>query len=243
MGNEVNIKSSTLEKGLELAKDFVSKLIGPTIEEFGLLLADNIKYFRFRNQVKILLKSRKYVESRKINIKQIPTKILVPLLEQASLEEDEELQDKWAKMIVNMSDSETNLVSNIFPYILSQISKEEFNELNELNKSEKSFNEKYFSQSDIFIEINQSEIDLINQEGFMVSLEAYEIENLIRLGLMKELPPPVEIEEFKTNDPLELPSFSAKWHKLRAKYNVGENGYRITELGELFLDICQFPND
>ena len=71
MGNkQINIKSSTIEKGLELAKDFVGKLIGPTIEELGLLIADNVKYFRFKNQVRILNKARKYVESRNIKTRQ-----------------------------------------------------------------------------------------------------------------------------------------------------------------------------
>jgi hypothetical protein len=32
---ELNIKSSTIEKGLELAKDFLGKLISPTVEEGG----------------------------------------------------------------------------------------------------------------------------------------------------------------------------------------------------------------
>jgi hypothetical protein len=55
-GKELNIKSSTIEKGLDLAKDFLGKLISPTVEEVGLLLSENIKYLRFKNQIKILLK-------------------------------------------------------------------------------------------------------------------------------------------------------------------------------------------
>ena len=41
--SDVNIKSTTIEKGIELIKDFAEKLIGPTIEEVGLLMSDNIK--------------------------------------------------------------------------------------------------------------------------------------------------------------------------------------------------------
>src|ERR1022692_980913 len=96
---ELNIKSSTIEKGLELAKDFLGKLISPTIEELGLLVADNIKFLRFKNQIRILLKAKDYVQRNNISVKEIPIKILVPLLEKASLEEDDKLQDKWAKML------------------------------------------------------------------------------------------------------------------------------------------------
>ena len=127
--NEFNIKSSTIEKGLDLVKDFVDKLISPTVSEIGLLLADNVKYLCGKNQVNILLKAKAYVEKNKIDIKQVPLKILVPFLENASLEEDETLQDKWAIMLANMASSETNLHNQIFPYILSQMSIEEFNGL------------------------------------------------------------------------------------------------------------------
>ena len=119
---ELNIKSSTIEKGIELAKEFLGKLISPTIEEVGLLMADNIKYIRFKNQVNIALRAKKYIEDRCLTLKQVPIKILVPLLENASLEEDERLQQNWAHMIGNMADSETNLQNQIFPYILNQIS-------------------------------------------------------------------------------------------------------------------------
>src|SRR5205814_10515227 len=94
---EINIKSSTIDKGLELAKEFLGKLISPTIEEVGLLISENVKYLRFKNQIRILLKAKDYVEKKKINLKEIPIKILVPLLDKASLEDNETMQDKWAK--------------------------------------------------------------------------------------------------------------------------------------------------
>jgi len=47
---KINIKSSTIEKGLDLAKEFLGKLIGPTVEEIGLLVGDSIKYLRFKNK-------------------------------------------------------------------------------------------------------------------------------------------------------------------------------------------------
>lgn len=87
----MEIKSSTIEKGLELAKEFLGKLVSPTVEEIGLLIADNVKFLRFKNQVRILLKAKDYVERRNIKLKAIPIKILVPLLDKASLEEDEDL--------------------------------------------------------------------------------------------------------------------------------------------------------
>ena len=241
--NEFNIKSSTVEKGLEIAKEFIGKLVGPSIEELGLFLSDNVKFLRYKNQIRILLKAKSYVEKRNISTKEIPIKILVPLLEQASLEENEELQDKWAKMITNLVDSKTNFQNQVFPYLLGQISLDEFNGLQEFRKSEKEFQYK----KEILLEmekkgnLNKSDEDIFKlkhdiknaeQEGFWSSLKSYECSNLIRLGLIKELPPNIIVEK----DPED-------GDYLYAEYDPEAFGYRITELGEMFIEVCQVKDD
>lgn len=260
---EINIKSSTIEKGLELAKEFLGKLISPTIEEIGLLMSDNIRFLRFKNQVKILLKAKAYVEQHNISVKEVPIKILVPLLEKASLEEDETLQDKWANMLTNMADSESNLQNQIFPYLLSQISIEEYNALKEMLDKEIAFIAKCKDYDRLVSEEKEKkekekiklihspyvsshnnikeEIDSIEQEGFILFLQEFEISNLQRLGLIRQMPPRVFIKGFKTGG--QDLTFSGiipeQWHDIEAKYERDNNGYRISELGERFLTICE----
>ena len=123
------MKVKLIDKSLDLAKSLLSKILGPPIEELGLLLGDNVKYLRYKNQIRILEKAEKYISKKSLSTKQIPIKILVPLLDKASLEEDEYLQEKWANMLVNMVTSEKNYQSQIFPYILSQLSKDEYSEM------------------------------------------------------------------------------------------------------------------
>ncbi|KAA2215671.1 hypothetical protein [Chryseobacterium sediminis] len=69
MDNKFDIKSTTIEKGLEIAKDFVDKLIMPSIEETGLLVKDHITMWRFKNQVKMLNKAKDYCEKHNIKSK------------------------------------------------------------------------------------------------------------------------------------------------------------------------------
>jgi len=126
MSKELNIKSSTIERGIDTAKVFLGKLITPAIEEIGLLAKDKVTLWRFKNQVKILNKAQKHCEIHNINPKKVQFKLLVPLIETSSLEEDEILQDKWAILLSNMVDSEQNIENHVFPYILGQISKNEF---------------------------------------------------------------------------------------------------------------------
>ncbi len=126
MENKIDITSTAIEKGIDLAKDFLDKLIIPAVEETGLLLKDKVTLWRFKNQVSILNKAKDYCEKNNISPKTISLKLLCPLLDNASLEEEEELQDKWAILLSNLVDSDQNIENHVFPYILGQISTNEF---------------------------------------------------------------------------------------------------------------------
>ena len=125
--SKIDITSTALEKGIDIAKDFLDKLIMPTVEETGLLLKDKVTLWKFKNQVRMLNKAKEYCEKNGVSTKKISLKLLCPLLDNAALEEDEDMQDKWAILLSNLVDSEQNIENHVFPYILSQISKNEFN--------------------------------------------------------------------------------------------------------------------
>ncbi len=132
--NKIDITSTVIEKGIDLVKDFLEKLIGSTLEETGLLISDNIKLIRFKNQIKILNKAKKIVDDNDIHIKQISLKALVPLLEYSSLESEETLQDKWTNLLVNFIDSNEKYESTVFPFILNQLSSSEIIQLEKINQ-------------------------------------------------------------------------------------------------------------
>jgi len=123
---KIEVSSKALEKGIDLAKDFLGKLVNPGLEETGLLLKDQVAYWRFKNQIRVLNKAKEYCQQQNIDPKTISLKLLAPLLEHAGLEEDETLQDRWAYLLGNMVDSEQNIDNHVFPYLLSQLSVNEF---------------------------------------------------------------------------------------------------------------------
>lgn len=143
---KIDITSSVAEKGIDLAKSFIDKLIMPAIEETGLLLKEQVARFRFNNQIRMINKAHLVCERNNISPKTISLKLLCPLLDYSGLEEDEVLQDKWAILLSNMVDSEQNIENHVFPYILSQLSSNEFLVL------EKVFNEKL------------ARVEILNQE-------------------------------------------------------------------------------
>ena len=123
---KLDITSTVVEKGIDIARSFLDKLIMPPLEETGLLLKDQVTLWKFKNQVRMLNKAKEYCEKSNISPKTISLKVLCPLLDYSGLEEDEVLQDKWAILLSNMVDSEQNIENHVFPYILSQLSSNEF---------------------------------------------------------------------------------------------------------------------
>lgn len=129
--NKVNITSTLGEKVVDSATGFLSSIVKPAAQELGLLLKDHVTLWRFNNQVRILNKAKAACEKNNISPKSISPKLLVPLLENASLEDNEILQDKWANLLANLVDSKQNIENHVFPYLLSQLSIQEFECLEE----------------------------------------------------------------------------------------------------------------
>lgn len=241
----VKIVESTLE--------FLNKIVGAPIEEISNLLVDQIKFIRYKNQITILQKAEKYIKKKEITTKAIPIKILAPLLEQSSLEEDEFFQDKWANLLVNMVDSEKNFQSNVFPYLLNQISKEEYVELEELLRIEINHKKVLDSQAILresgknrtgeYFRTNQK-IKQIEQDGFELSLKNFELANLVRLGLIRRTPPLIYIDDFDVDlDNLISPKKKDGYNQInisdvKAEYMTSFFGYRITEMGSKFIELC-----
>ena len=67
--SKIDITSTALEKGIDLAKDFLDKLITPSVEETGLLLRDKVTMWKFKNQVRMLNKVRTIVKSKRLTLK------------------------------------------------------------------------------------------------------------------------------------------------------------------------------
>lgn len=126
MEAKIDISSETIDKGIDVAKGFLQKLIGPSLEEAGLLLKESVALWRFKNQVSILEKANEICKRKGITPRPISLKLLCPLMDAASLEDEPDMQSKWAALLSNMVDSEKNIQNHVFPYILGQLSLPEF---------------------------------------------------------------------------------------------------------------------
>jgi hypothetical protein len=82
-------------------RDFFNRLLGPAADELGGILADPIRMYRFKRSVRLLEKVKRFCSETGFEPKSVPLKILLPILENASLEDDEDLRDRWANLLAN----------------------------------------------------------------------------------------------------------------------------------------------
>jgi hypothetical protein len=118
----VKVENTGMSLSIEAAKGFLAKLAGPATEELDFLLYDSVKMYRLRNQLRILGKAQKILESAKSEPNVVPFRTLIRILEGAALEDDETLITKWAALLANAA-KETNSFAThpSFPKILAEL--------------------------------------------------------------------------------------------------------------------------
>ncbi|HZL14253.1 MAG TPA: Abi-alpha family protein [Verrucomicrobiae bacterium] len=115
--------ANAVDTTTKTAKEFLEKIAGPPAEEFGLFLGDQVRLFRFRKQVKLLADAGEILKQAGINPKKVPLKTLFPILEGASLEEDESMSARWAALLATAANPKSTItVQPSFPEILKQLS-------------------------------------------------------------------------------------------------------------------------
>jgi hypothetical protein len=111
------IKSGAVDK----LADVIHKLAGPMADEIGLLMADKIKVYRVTNWVKVVQKTEKILAEAHLSPNAVPTRLFLPILEGASIEDDETLQNLWAGLLGSASEQRDSL-SPSFIETLKQLS-------------------------------------------------------------------------------------------------------------------------
>jgi hypothetical protein len=95
-----------IQAGRELGRFFS----GPAGELAGMWW-DHLKVVRFERQVRLWERVRHFCDERGLltPTRKIPLNIGVPLLQNATLEEDDDLQDVWARLLVNSADASSGI--------------------------------------------------------------------------------------------------------------------------------------
>jgi hypothetical protein len=226
------LAKSGIPAAMEAAKKLLEKLVGPVSEEVGLLLQDKVRSYRLRNQLIVLGKTQDMLNKAGIEPKSVPLRVLVPLLEGAALEDDDNLSTKWAALLANAATPEysVNLIPS-FSNILSQLSLHDVKILDVLLKEQ-------WYQETIGHESEPKYIHLFAfrptiQEPTNLSDEEYDlsVDNIVRLGLCvtRTEALPVIVQQ-------DLQKLYNLDHKL-----VRRDVLIATQLGFEFLKACSQP--
>jgi len=99
---KANIEVESVKGAIEIDSNEAEHFLNLIVPEFckdGVgMLNDLVKSWRWKNQVKIIKQAEVFLKQNDLKTSTVPLKILIPLLEKSSLEEEEILQNKWAKL-------------------------------------------------------------------------------------------------------------------------------------------------
>jgi hypothetical protein len=80
---------------------FLALLLKPGTREFGEWIGDRIHIMRVQNLEKLAVKTKAQLDAYGTKPKPVPTKILVEVVEKCSIEDDEEMIDRWASLLAS----------------------------------------------------------------------------------------------------------------------------------------------
>lgn len=101
------------QKGLEVGEKlggFFAKVLGEPAETAAGILGDKLKFMRWERQIRLVDRAEEINRKRGILGHEIPVppKLAIPIIENASLEENDSLQDLWVKLLSSSQGEETS---------------------------------------------------------------------------------------------------------------------------------------
>jgi hypothetical protein len=209
-----NAVKGAIEALYKPIESIVKTLAGPAAEEIGLSFRDSVQAWRFKRQVRLFERVKKICDEAGIKPEAVKLSLLFDVVDKATLEEDDDLQDRWANLVANAADPKHNvLVLTAFPDILRQISKDEALFLEDMYLRRRKSNPKTEEWATLML-------TLLNSEAASVA-PVYE-DNLRRLGLISEVETPLQRVSGEA-----FSRASRKWE--------------LTDLGLAFVRACKGP--
>jgi hypothetical protein len=101
--------------------EIVVNLLGRVSIEIGDELGDMARRWRANRGHRIATRAIEIIDAAGAPRRPVPAKVLIPALEHASLEDDEELQERWAILIANAANRDAQDVSRTYVEVLKEL--------------------------------------------------------------------------------------------------------------------------
>jgi hypothetical protein len=185
-------QSGIIAESLRAAREYLDVIVKPPLAQIGGILEDTTQYWRLRNKVNLILKTKRFLQERGITPQQLEPNIVVPLLEEASNTDDPTLADMFANLMASHLEAGHSAVHPSFAKTLGQMSPLDARILDNVDrmdewkwldrKERKAKGEK--EQEHVLSPIS---VESFAREKFNVTAEdaALSFENILRLGLVE----------------------------------------------------------
>jgi Abortive infection alpha len=180
---------------------FLAAVIGEPLDATVGMLTDRLRFMRWQRQIRLADRCMEIIRDRKLKGKLlvVPPKLALPIVEHASLEDNDGLQDLWAHLLVSAMDPDfqddptgsfVEIVKQLQP-IETVILRTLYREAVHLIEKEQKTKSKqgltalaYVSPSQICVRARTILEILAEQTKLAVDVERFEVavDNLIRLG-------------------------------------------------------------
>jgi hypothetical protein len=239
--------AKTTRTGIEAAQEFggfLGRVLGEPIETAVGMVSDRLKFMRIERRMRLADRYDQIMVQRELSSEEqpVPAKIAVPAIENASLEEDDELQDLWANLLASAHDKTLNgVVRSAFVDIIKQLEVVDVHILNYIysdtmeknikgewgNKRILSWEPKYDSDDSgypVLFGVRQFEV----QVSLRISRHVYEcaVDNLVRVRCLAPYVEDVDV-------PGEYPETASRVHEYE--------WVSITRFGCDFVRCCTLP--
>ena len=114
-------------KAIDAAREaggFIARFVSGTIEQGMGIFEDRLKYMRWERQIRLMQRAQDFLKliGLPAPTRPVPLKLAIPIIQGASLEENDDLQDRWAALLVNAANANFhNEVRRSYVAILEQL--------------------------------------------------------------------------------------------------------------------------
>lgn len=128
MTKAVEEMAKTAGKAIDAANrvgQFIAEYIKGSLEQGFGIFEDKLRYIRWERRMRLMDRATQFLHARGLKhpTRPVPMNIAIPILQLGSMEEDDELQDLWARLLVNAGDAGSGItVQAAFLGILQNLS-------------------------------------------------------------------------------------------------------------------------
>src|SRR5450759_752489 len=111
----------SVKQTLAPVQEIVCELSGPAAREVGLILGDYLRVWRLKRTVRLLEDVKQVASDAGLTLRPVAPRLLFPILDAATLEDEEELHQRWVALLTNAATAFDGEMLPSFPDVLKQL--------------------------------------------------------------------------------------------------------------------------